>query len=395
LEPVGFWENTATYVQSQVFPMAWGDTQIFFRYFQGQPHLPLDYGVQSGEFPYYMYGGSLWIYIMEFLYGSSNPLWIADVWSGCIEESGLNEPDYFDVLSDRLQGEGGFWEMVPSFAQYRYFIGVDGDGQHVPKADGWLGSEVAQEQSWTQVDLPVVDQEPSYSTAPQPNGCNFVVMDTHEEKEIAFTFSGEPDVQWNVDVMRVRQGEETTSSRMDIDEQGSGQIEASAGPDVKFVMVVCHLAGEDYDPDAHSWKAAMYTYSIEKKQMEPQIQVSVPDVLYRGDQNVLVSIIGTDFVDHDALTFRVMGGGVQISGPAFVASTTITGKAAVSEDAALGARDVALLLPDGTELVGQGLIRIASHEEVADAGDNLENSDGCDCRSAGFETRRSLLSLLL
>ena len=104
------------------------------------------------------------------MYGEDDPSWIADIWEGCVQETNENEPDYFDVLEDVLADHGGFEEIFLLFSQYRYFVGSNDDGAHLPEAGMWTGSEVAVDTHWSWDDLPVTDGEPSPGLMPQPNG---------------------------------------------------------------------------------------------------------------------------------------------------------------------------------------------------------------------------------
>src|SRR5262249_33274023 len=78
---------------------------------------------------WFMYGGALFLlYIRQHVYGGSLG-WANDVWLGCRNPPGTNEPDFADSLQTVLaaQGTSLFGELT-SFARARWYTGPNANG---------------------------------------------------------------------------------------------------------------------------------------------------------------------------------------------------------------------------------------------------------------------------
>ena len=388
MEPAAFWENTATYIMSQVYGSAWHYTMGTFQFFQSKPHLPLEYMRRPSDM--YEYGGGLWVYFMQYLYGDEDPRWIREVWEGTVQDSfAANEPDYFDVLDEKLVAHGGFTEMVKTFAEYRYFASEDDDGAHLPNASQWWEASVAKARVWNSGELPVEDQRPSETSRPQQNGCNYIEVTLHGiQFPLRFSFVGQKEVEWFVTVMGVDRGQPTEIEEMLFDtttEDGTpmGHVDMEPGSKDKLVLVVCHLGGETYDPDfSQRWEGADYSYSINVLAPAPEITEVVPGEVETGQQGVPVTVLGAGFVDGNGLDIVVDGGGVAVDQVRFVSESQIEGKLIVASTAALGLRDVTVTNPGGNSTTGQDLMEIVSPQTEVDAGTGgtVEiKGGGCNC----------------
>lgn len=413
-ETMAFWENTATYIMSQVFPDQFFYTMAFFPEFQGYPYRPLEYhGTGNGA---YEYGGALWIIFLEQLYGNNDPTWIRSIWEGSVQNSWNNEPDYFDVLRDVLQPSGGFTEMVRTFAQHRYFVGSDDDGQHLDGASEWFSGEVYKEGNYTLSDLSVINASPSSTNRPQPNGCNYIQLRVTSQPmaSIRFSVSGLTGATWNVDLMRIHQGNPTTFQRMTIDAQGEASEVVNPDMGDKLVMVVCQLTGSSYDPDDQNWTARSYSYSILYEVPAPTVTAVDPSQVAQGTEAAL-HVHGTGFQNGAGLSVQISGGGVTVGQPVFVSATELLVQINVAASAALGSRDVVVMNPDGQYATGVGLLTITQQVvqvdgsvqtdgaspmdggAEADAGGGGSVKGGCDCRAgaAGSKSGRIAFWLLL
>jgi MYXO-CTERM domain-containing protein len=398
LEPTAFWENTATYIMSQVFPSSWQYTMYCFQFFQDHPYRPLEYMVRPSNM--FEYGGGLWVYFMQHLYGNEDPVWIREVWEDSIQQLMVNEPDYFDVLDEKLAGEGGFSEMVRTFAQYRYFASEDDDGQHLPNAIHWWDAAVTKEAVIRSADLPVENQRPSETTRPKPNGCNYIDVEMGGiQWPVRFSFQGDTELEWHVEVMKITSGQPTEYARMELDEQKQGEVEMIPGDAHKLVMVVCQLGGEHYDPDGQSWPEGDYSYSIAGVAPAPTVLEVVPATVQRGQQDVPVTVQGAGFIDDEHLEVEISGEMVAINSVEFVSPEQLNLRLVVAGSAELGFRDVIVRNPGGSEDVGEGLLEITDESTSPDGGvDGGTGSDpggGCNCKAADRTGGLHVLFLML
>lgn len=388
MEPVAFWENTATYIMSQVFGSAWMFTVYSFPYFQGYPYRPLEYMSRPSDA--YEYGGGLFVYFLEYLYGNEDPIWIREVWEGCVQYHAYsNDPDYFQVLDEKLEATGGFEEMVRTFAQYRYFASSDDDGQHLPDAHRWWDAEVAKEASWRFGDLPIEGERPREISQPQPNGCNYIEVDiSGSQRDIRFSFEGEVEKNWHVEVMKIISGQTTEYTRMEIDQENKGEVEVDATAAERLVMVVCQLGGEDYDPDDQDWSRGDYSYSISVIMAPPTIDSVVPETVERGKQDIPVTILGSGFLESDGLKVEISGDKVAVNDVSYVSQNQLDVRLIVAASAALGPHDVMVQNEGSEPATGVGLLEVIEPAPEIDAGldggsgqNSVGGSGGCNCRA--------------
>jgi hypothetical protein len=342
MEVIAFWENTATYIMSEVFESAWPYASAFFPIFQGQPHRVLEYMNQT-QTDGYEYGGAVWVHFLQHMYGNQDPIWIRQVWEGTVQTSYTNEPDYFDVLTDKLQSEGGFQEMVRLFGQYRFFVGSDDDGQHIPDAGSWGGCEVARTAELEVSDLPVLDQSPAANTYPQPNGCNYITLDVESMPagDVRFGFAGEAGVDWSVDVLQAAQGEVTVEHPMSLDAQSQGSVSLAPTLGDTLVMVVCNIAPVGHDPDDQSWNGAAYSYTVEEVAEAPTITSVSPSQVERGANGVILIVEGTNFPEMGT-SIQLSGGGIVAGNVVYVSSQELKVQINVAQTADIGPRDLHL-----------------------------------------------------
>ncbi len=383
LEPVAFWENTATYIMSQVYSSAWNYTMGVFSFFQSRPYRPLEYMARPTDM--YEYGGGLWVYFMSYLYGNEDPRWIREVWEGSVQESYYwNYPHYFGVLDEMLQDWGGFQEMVKTFSEYRYFAGQDDDGQHLPGAGYWWEAAVAKEAEYRTSDLPVHNKRPSNMTRPQQNGCNYIDLNLYGvNMPILFGFDGEEDKEWFVQIMGIEPGKPTIYEEMHLDEENAGELEIDPGSIKRLVMVVCHMGGENYDPNlAGQWEGGDYEYSIIMFAPEPTVTDFYPATAEPGSQGEFVTVLGQGFVDGQDLEVRISGEGAVVYDLKFISNSQLEGRLVVASSVESGLRDVFVSNPGGREGRGENLFEIIDPAGDIDAGTSTggKGRGGCGCR---------------
>jgi hypothetical protein len=383
-EVVGFWENTATTVESQVYPANWYFTMSTFPYFQVQPWRPLEY-MNMGNSDLYEYGGALWAVFLTRTYGNDQPQFLRQVWEGSVQDGWENEPDYFDVIDTMTSAQGGIVEATKAFSEARFFVGAYDDGQHLADAGSWYDAEPVISSSWTTASLPLRDQGPiSADTRPQPNGCNYVLLDvtTTRPDPLKFSFAGKASIPWDVRVFRLGGQAGTISVTLDVDAAGAGAISASLDNAKSFMLMVCQRPDASYDPDAQAWTAGDYRYSIDWDRPPPTVTSVEPAEVERGSHDVALVVHGTGFVDGTGLAVGVSGTRIHLELSDVVSETELAVIAVVAPDAELGLRDITVTNPNGEQAVGTGLLTVLEANALRASGPATDDS-GCGCRLAG------------
>jgi hypothetical protein len=383
-EQIAFLENSASYIESAVFPAGWPYDFLMFPAFQSQPYRPLEYTAPGGTSDGYEYGGALWVRFLEHLYGADDPRFLRQIWEGSVQDGWTNEPDYFDVLDEKLGPEGGLSGAVHAFAEHRFFVGGDDDGQHLPGAEQWTGSEVWRTATWTSAQLPLVDEAPAdLDTRPRPNGCNYVVLnvDGSAALPVRVSFSGAASVRWDVSVLALADDGGTSREPLAIDDQGVGALSVSLAGLDRLVLVVCQLGQDGYDPDDHQWTAGSYHYGIQWDIPAPTVAAASPTEIEQGAHGVPVIITGEGFYDHEDLAVSLSGSKVAITLAEIVSAEELRVLVTVAPNAPLGPRDVTVVNPGGAAGVGPGLISIVPAKPLPgpEASGAITPSGGCGC----------------
>ena len=388
-----FMENTSAFLETRIDPMSWIGNMYMIHVYQRNSHRPLEYMRYSGT-DGYEYGGSLWTLFLTTLYGNEDPVFIRQIWEGSVQNNNMNEPDHFYVLDDLLEDYGCFREMVKTFARYRFFVGRDDDGQHLEGMYRIWDGEVARIDELKTADLPVEEAAPDEAVRPMPNGCNYITVDVDDNTNypVRVRFDGDDETDWYVSVMRVAEGKETTFQDMTFDEVNRGAVVSDASALDRLVLVVCHLADENYDPDFKDWDPADYTYCFDRVYPAPTVDRVEPDYIVRGEQGQQLHLHGTGFLNSlntvaDFSDDLIIASLVQyISDEHIVISVTAAG--AVE----LGPRDLTVTSPGGESATFREAVTVIDPEDIppedGDAGvqDGISVQGGsgamdCSCRA--------------
>ena len=380
-EVVSFWENTAEFVMTEVYPMDFLYTTAFFPDFQGQPWRPLEYFSSTDA---YQYGGALWTLFLTRTYGNDDPTWLRQVWEGSVQNGYDNEPDYFDSIDALTAAQGGIVAATMAFSEARWFVGANDDGHHLAGAGQWWGAEPLPSASWTTASLPLLDDGPdSADTRPEPNGCNYVQLNvnTAAPDAIKFSFAGQANIPWDVRLFRTGGQAGTVSTTLDVDAQGAGELSETADDADGFVLMICQRPDASYDPDAQAWTQGDYRYSIQYDLPPPTVTAVEPAEVERGAHGLELVIRGTGFVDDAGVKLGASGTRVALSLTAYISPTELRASVVVAPDADLGPRDVSVTNPNGDVGTGAGLLTIVEPSAVAPAG-STSSDTGCGCRVA-------------
>lgn len=386
LEPTAFMENTASYIESEVFPESWPLTLFTFASFQSDPWRPLE--SMGGGNDYFPYGGALFVYWLDHTYGGGARTFLRRVWEESVQDGYPNEPDYFDAIDTLTTEGGGVVEVMRSFSEDRFFVGQSDDGQHLDGAADLEGAEVWVTDRLYASQLPAVDRGPeSAQTEPQPNGCNYVVLELNETHDVPIraSFAGLSDVPWEVRVASVGTGIDTTLSDVPLDASHAGTLSVPVAGVDRLVLMICQRPDASYDPDARSWPAGDYRYGFELDVPPPTVTSVEPAQLEQGAHDVEIVVHGSGFVPSDELAVRASGTKVVLVLTSWTSDSELRARALATPDAELGPRDVIVTNPGGAEGIGSGLLTIMAPptEEPTPQGDTSAEGSGCGCRVDG------------
>ncbi|MCC7384031.1 MAG: hypothetical protein IT384_19470 [Deltaproteobacteria bacterium] len=386
MEPASFFENTASYVESLVFPAGRLSTVAMYPFFQSQPYRPLEWAA-SGRSDGYEYGGGLWLLFLAHEYGAGDPRFVRRLWEGSVQEGPLNEPDHRDVIDQLVAGQGGAASAVAAFGVARFFTGAYDDGAHFPSAREWSGSEVRLTASWNARQLPILDQRPDPSTRPRPSGCNYVAVtaDPRSALPLRITFDGDPGRPWNVTVIERPPGSPAVVRALTLDAEAHGVITVSQEDIDMAVLAVCQGLWPDQDFDDKYWPDGDYRYSVELDVPAPVLLAMTPAELTLGAHRSEATLTGRDFHAGPGLEVVVSGTKVAVSEVTAVSAAELRVLLTVGPDAALGPRDVSVINPGGASHTAPALLNVRPAEVPAALGPPEGAAAGCGCSS----TRRA------
>jgi MYXO-CTERM domain-containing protein len=393
-EIVAFMENSATYIEGQVYPSSAAYVAATFPYFQRHPHRPLEY-MKMFNSDLYEYGGSLFVTFLQDTYGDRDPRFLREIWERTMQEGFINEPDYFDALEVMLEDRGGMREAAIAFAESRFFVGSDDDGKHMTDAGSWYGAEVSRTATWSLNQLPLIDKgPPDKSSRPGPNGCNYVVLRTGDTPPpLHFTFQGEVGFDWWISLIGLAADGSLKRYGPSLDNNAFAELELSRVDQESshsLLAIFCQLAPPSYDPDDRAWTGAAYTYSFDYAFASPTILSIDPPEIARGSHNVSLTLRGTGFADCDGLDVAIGGSGAKLWLEEIISPQELRLTAAVPPTAPLGPRDITVTNPGGKSVVGPGLLSIVDlppqpepapepRGPDADPADESAAGGGCAC----------------
>ena len=294
---------------------------------------------------------------LEQVFGNDDPRFIREVWEGTMQEGEENEPDYFDVLDDKLRDRGGLREAVKQFAEYRYFVGSDDDGKHLNDAGSWRRSEVTRLGTWPIGVLPLKNEKPPQASRPHSNGCNYGVFECVDRcPPIEFKFSGKKEADWLVRIMELGVDEPV---RHDIPVQageGSGVIAPSEAAN-GLVAMMCRLSSAQYDIDINTYTPADYEFTMDYAFDVPTVTSVTPDTLAVGAKDVELIVRGTGFADYSGVAVDA-GVGVALKVLEVLSPEELRVSAIVASSAEPGVRDVTVTNPGDRKGTGAGLLKV-------------------------------------
>lgn len=382
-----FWENTSTYIMSQVFPSAWDYTLYTMAYFQANPWRPLDY-MRPSAAPFYEYGGALLLLYLTDAYADPGEggRMTAEIWSAAMQDqtADFNEPDYFDAIAQVVSTRGGasdFDDIFMDFSEARFFVGHHDDGQHITDADTYYGAEVALAARHWASSLPVENAYVDEAMWPEEYGVAYVLLDLggYYPYGMRIRFHGSDKTRWRVRLVRHGGGLDTIHEEMTLDAstfEGTHELSITEHP--KLLLMAASLGPKGWDPDASSTRNYLFLYDIDP--ILPPVSVTrvSPSLVEQGRMAILMELVGDGFVDGADFDVDFDDPGLHVAAVNSVEVTKVSLVLSVSPNVPVGPHDVTVTNRDGTQSTGVGLLTVVAKEQPL-APD--PSPDGCGCRS--------------
>lgn len=386
LEVVTFWENTATYIMSQVFPNSWYYTAYSMSSFQSQPWRALDFMQQ----PYsdgYEYGGGLFAYYLAEKYVAGGvpqepkSVVLRRIWEESMQTVYYNEPHYYDGIERMiwdLDQDITMDDVLVDFSEARYFVGDQDDGNHMPRAFQLTQAELALAAQHTSAALPLRDFSPSSAQMPAPYGSNHVLLSFPNSYPypLAVHFDGDDDTRWAVRLVRFGRGQTLSEELLLSTDTWDGTAVLDTNGFSQLLMVVVNLGDEGYNPNRRIWPTAGYTYSIWAVLPPAIIDGMTPEEVVRGQQNLSGRIQGSGFTPGADFFLRFDDPDIQVVSVDHLGSSEVLFTFTVPLRTALGPKTLVLTNGDGAVTRAEGAMNVLDVPEVGTP------KKGCGCASA-------------
>ncbi|MBN2360500.1 MAG: hypothetical protein JXR83_13680 [Deltaproteobacteria bacterium] len=389
-----FWENTATYIMSTVYPDAFWETVAYLPYFQQQPWRALDY-MDEYHSDAYEYGGVLLpLYLVGAYATSDGPVFMRKVWEACRQSWAAydNVPHYYDAIAQVVAqrgGPAGMEAIHADFSEARFFVGDNADIYHIPNARRLWGGEPTVTNRYTLRDLPIEQAQPPYGEAPNQYGANFVQLDNLGDRPLRFEFDGESTTRWEVRVVLFGGSEPSLTHTIELDPetwQGGATLDPIGHGSA--VLVVANLGSADYDPNRRRWTSTSYSYSIRELPSAPILDRIDPNVAELGASGMVFTLHGAEFVASDRFGVEFLDPRVRVTGFEVLDGEQVRLVVDVDPDAPVGPVAIRVANEPGIETSADGLLEIVDLEAGGEQG-----ALGCGC--AGSAAGADLLALAL
>lgn len=366
-EITAFWENTSTYIMSQVYPDSWDYTLATMAYFQAKPWHSIDFMERWTGSDLSEYGGALLlIYLTDaFAAPGEGGAMVADIWTASMQEVGdFNEPDYFDGIVSVVAARGGassFADIFMDFSEARYFVGDNDDGAHITDADTFYGAEPTLAGRFFTPSLPVAYGQPDLDKRPQPYGVSYILGDFAGGYPygLQLRFDGDDRSRWAVRVLRYGNG--LPMERHDLapdPETGSGGLDLEATGHRFLLMLAASLGPEGFDPDQSARRSYLFTYDVDPVLPPLAVHSMEPGTVERGRQMVDMVLRGDGFVDGAQFTVGFDDLALRVTSIKSVSATQVELVVRIHEETELGLHSVTVKNRDDERATGVDLLEM-------------------------------------
>ncbi|PKN25790.1 MAG: hypothetical protein CVU65_07575 [Deltaproteobacteria bacterium HGW-Deltaproteobacteria-22] len=386
LEPVSFWENTATYMKFAVFPSSLSYVRYYMDYFQSLPYWSVAGGDQNSL---YWYGGFVWAYFLAERYGEpgQGAIFLREIWERSMQETHnvTNSPHYFQALDGLLQerGQGDLHQAFHDFSRARWFVEENASETYsmLPEP-GYLTPAPLMTES-LEIDTPLVIT-PQKTVWPRPYGVNYYKLNAPETylRNTTVTLSGEG--LWYLQLVQLVGEAEVITS--ELTENGAS---LTFDPRSRALLIVEHVGDSGFVPGNNPREGAEYTLEIQSTVPLPVISAVTPASAWQGSE-VIVQVYGAAFQEGATATFSP-DSVLEVLETTFVSEGQLTLKVNIPSRALTGPYGLTVTNPD----TGKGWIE----RSVFVMQSEKKASDGCSASgprtSSGFGPGWIFLGLLL
>jgi len=385
-----FWENTSTYIMSQVYSTAWDYTLYTMAFFQSDPWRPLDYMLPSAA-PFYEYGGALLLLYLTDTYAAPGEggAMTAEIWAAAMQDADadFNEPDYFDAIATVVGSRGGatdFDDIFVDFSEARYFVGERDDGQHITDAHTYYGAEVTLAARHWASSLPVLTGYVEEEMWPEEYGVAYVRLDLGGRYPygLKLRFDGSDRTRWRVRL--VRHGGGLTTTRTDLDltpETFTGELTLPPSDHPELLLLAASLGPPGWDPDSSSTRSYLFVYDIEPVLPPLSIWGLDPTPLEAGWMALPMELHGDGFADGAAFDVAFDHPGLHVAAVNTVDPTRVSFILSVSRDVPPGPYNVVVTNRDGVQATGADLLTVVEKGALTTPDPDPPPKEGCGCRA--------------
>ncbi len=342
LEPVSFWENTATYMKFAVYPTSMSYVRYYMDYFQSLPYWSVAGGDQSSL---YWYGGFLWTYFLAERYGDpgQGAIFLRELWERSMQSSGnvRNEPHYFDALDELLaeRGEGGLHEAFHEFSRIRWFVDDYASEAYSGLPDPWYLTPPPLLTASLEIDLTQV-YVPQKTVWPRPYGVNYYRLNAPASYRRNTTATVTGEGLWHLQIVQLTGDPEVLESGI-----GEGSVSLPFDPRDRMLLIVERIGEPGFEPGNNPREGKEYELQVASTVPLPAITSVTPASAWQGS-TVIVQVYGGAFQEGATAAFSPAGL-LQVEEITWVSDGQLTLRVRIPSDALTGPYQLEVINPDG------------------------------------------------
>ncbi|MCC6873001.1 MAG: hypothetical protein IT378_01735 [Sandaracinaceae bacterium] len=258
--PIAF-EMSAQLIESLIAPEEATWPTYFTEY---QQHADWSFDHDDHYTTWYMYGSALYLHFLRdrVFTGAMQDRFLSEVWRGCRNPPGDNEPDLIDALDAVLRAHASidFEESLARFARARWYTGTRDDGAHFR-----AGARMPAEAMVPVRELAAPPEE--LREGPMLLGTHYVrVRDARargaagsSQSELRIRFDGDPRVRWRIEA-RPGLAAGTDGDTISLDARGELRVPTAEGERTLAILALPRDPA-DWDPDRRT--DARFSYRLE------------------------------------------------------------------------------------------------------------------------------------
>jgi len=363
LEPVSFWENTATYMKFAVYPSSMSYVRYYMDYYQSLPYWSVAGGDQNSM---YWYGGFVWAYFLAERYGEpgEGAIFLRQLWERSMQSTGnvRNEPHYFDALEAMLaeRQDGGLHEAFFEFSRVRWFVDENATDDYdlLPNADELTPSPLLTDS--VEIDLPQVIT-PQKIVWPRPYGVNYYLLNAGATYRRNTTVAVTGEGLWHLQVVALEDGHRVVESGV-----GEGGASLSFDPGDRTLLIVGHVGDPDYLPGSNPREGEEYELEIGSTVPLPQVTSVTPAAAWQGS-TVDVQVYGAHFQEGVSAAF-LPAGVLEVEGSELLSDGQFRLRVRIPAGALTGPYALIVTNPDGGMTRIESSVTVLRREETASGG---------------------------